>query len=81
MKQRMMTAIVTVLCTLAFFSTGIAPVYAYAPPSGEGEAVVQSEEVCIYYRVNDGVREMRIWSLTRQVWITDWVPVPDGWQG
>lgn len=79
MKRRIMTAAAAVLCALMVFSAGLAPAHAYAPPSGEGDAVVQSEEVRVYYRLNDGVYEMRIWSLTRQVWMTDWVPVPEGW--
>lgn len=78
MKQRILTAVAAVLCTLMVFSAGIAPVHAYAPPS-EGDAVVQAEQVRVYYRNNNGVYEMRIWSLTRGVWMTEWFPVPDGW--
>lgn len=79
MKQRILTAAVAVLCTLTLFVAGIAPVQAYASPNNEGEAVVYAEEVRIYYRVSNGVQEMRLWSLTYQQWITDWTPVPDGW--
>ena len=80
MKQRILTKMAVVLCTLMLFSAGITSAQAYVPPS-EGDAVVQSEEVRIYYRqvISTGEYEMRIWSLTRGVWITDWIPVPDGW--
>lgn len=75
MKQRILRGAAALLCALVLFSTGIAPAHAYAPPSGGG-ASVQAEEVRIYYRVNDGVREMRIWSITYGRWLTDWVPCP-----
>ena len=79
MKRRILTVVTTVLCTLMLLSAGIAPVHAYAPPSGEGDAVVQAEQVRWYFRTRDGVREMRLWSLTYQEWMTDWIPVPDDW--
>lgn len=75
MKQRILRGVATLMCVLTLFAAGIAPAHAYAPPSGEGDAVVQAEEVRIYYRTNHGVEEMRIWSLTYQRWLTPWVPV------
>ena len=79
MKQRILTVAAAVLCTLTLFSTGITSAHAYAPPSGEGDAVVLAEEFRWYYRTRDGVEEMRLWSITYGEWVTDWVPVPDGW--
>lgn len=76
MKQRILKGVAALMCALALFTTGIAPAHAYAPPSGEGDAVVQAEEVRIYYRTNHGVEEMRIWSLTYQRWLTPWFPCP-----
>lgn len=76
MKQRILKGVAALMCTLILFSAGIAPAHAYAPPSGGGDASVQAEEIRIYYRVTeDGVREMRIWSLTYGRWLTAWVPV------
>ena len=75
MKQHILKGVAALMCTLILFSAGIAPAHAYAPPSGGGNASVQAEEIRIYYRVNHGVREMRIWSLTYGRWLTDWVPV------
>lgn len=79
MKKRILSAVAALMCTLALFVAGIAPAQAYAPPSGEGDAVIQAEQFCWYYRTNHGVEEMRLWSLTYGEWVTDWVPVPDGW--
>ena len=78
MKQRILSAALAVLCALTLFTSGIAPAHAYAPPS-EGTVEPQAEQILIYYRTNHGVREMRIWSLTYAHWITDWTPVPPGW--
>ena len=75
MKPRILSAALAVLCALTLLTSGIAPAHAYAPPS-EGDAVIQSEEIRIYYRTRDGVREMRIWSLTYGYWKTDWFPCP-----
>ena len=76
MKQRILKGVAALMCTLILFSAGIAPAHAYAPPSGGGDAVIQAEEVRIYYRTRDGVEEMRIWSLTYQRWLTNWFPCP-----
>ena len=79
MKQRFTTAIAALLCALTIFSAGIAPAMAYAPPSGGGDASIQAEEVCWYFRNNNGVEEMRLWSITYAKWRTAWIPVPDDW--
>lgn len=76
MKRRILTAALAVLCALTLFVSGIAPAYANVPPS-EGTVETQAEKIRIYYRVNHGVREMRIWSLTYGYWLTDWFPCPD----
>lgn len=80
MKQRVLSVVAALLCTVTLFFGGIAPAYAYAPPSDEGGVSTQAEEVRIYYRTRDGVDEMRLWSVTRMRWLSDWVPVPEGWE-
>lgn len=75
MKKRIRTAVAALLCTVALLSAGIAPAMAYAPPSGGDEAIINADQVRIYYRTNHGVEEMRIWSVTQGRWLTDWVPV------
>lgn len=79
MKKRILAMTATVLCTLTLLVAGLAPAYASTPLSGEGDAVVLAEEYRWYYRTNHGVREMRLWSLTYGEWLTDWIPVPEGW--
>lgn len=72
MKKRVLAAIVALMCTVSLLA---APVQAYAPPSGEDEAITYAERFRWYFRNNNGVEEMRLWSITYQRWVTDWVPV------
>ena len=78
MKRRILSVIAALLCALVL-SSGIAPAMAYAPPSGEGIVSPQAEEVCWVYRNNNGVDEMRLWSITYAKWKTGWIPVPPDW--
>lgn len=34
-----------------------------------------AEQLKWYYRDNNGVIEKRLWSITYQRWVTDWMPV------
>lgn len=72
MKKRILAIFIAVMCAVTLL---VAPVQAYAPPSGEDQAVTYSDTVRWYYRDNNGVMEMRLWSITQQRWLTDWVPV------
>lgn len=72
MKKRILAIFIAVMCAVTLL---VAPVQAYAPPSGEDQAVTYSDMVRWYYRNNNGVMEMRLWSITQQRWLTDWVPV------
>lgn len=78
MKKRVLSTVMAVLCALTLCTTGIAPAMASEFPS-EGDAVTCAEEFRWYYRTNHGVEEMRLWSLTYQYWVTDWIPVPEDW--
>lgn len=79
MKRRILTTVVALLCTVTLLVGGLAPAYAYALPGRDGDAVVQSEEVRWYYRLHNGEKQMRLWSITQGRWRTDWIPVPDDW--
>lgn len=72
MKKRFLATFMALICTAAFLAV---PVQAYTPPNGEGEAITYSDTVRWYFRTNHGVEEMRLWSITQQRWLTDWVPV------
>jgi len=40
----------------------------------EETSVARAEETVWYYRMQNGVTEKRLWSITRRVWLTDWIP-------
>lgn len=33
----------------------------------------RAEETKVYYRIYEGRRQYRIWSVTRNCWLTDWI--------
>ncbi|HZK85661.1 MAG TPA: hypothetical protein VFC58_13560 [Desulfosporosinus sp.] len=35
---------------------------------------IEAEETAWYFRVLDGVTEKRLWSITRGIWLTEWMP-------
>ena len=39
------------------------------------EEIQRAEQTQWYYRINNGVLEKRLWSVTYQRWLTDWIPV------
>lgn len=73
MKKRILATFLALMCTMSLL---VAPAYAYAPSGGDDDGIsTQAEVVQWYYRMNNGVEEMRLWSVTRQKWLTGWVPV------
>ncbi len=41
--------------------------------------VMRAEQTMWYYRVTNGAREKRLWSLTYGKWLTDWMPYETPW--
>ena len=39
------------------------------------EEIQRAEQTQWYFRINNGVLEKRLWSITYQRWLTDWIPV------
>lgn len=76
MKKRILTGVAALLCAVTLSTAGVTPALASPVPDGdEGGISARYEEVRWYYRTNHGVEEMRLWSITRGIWLTDWVPV------
>ncbi len=44
--------------------------------SKEFESAIRAEETEWHFRMNSGHLEKRLWSITRGIWLTDWIPVP-----
>lgn len=74
MKKRILATFLALMCTFTLLAT---PAQAYIPPEDDGGISTQADTVRWYYRMNNGVLEMRLWSITRQKWLTDWVPCPE----
>lgn len=74
MKKRAVATFLALACTFTFLAV---PAHAYASPSDGSGISTQSETVRWYFRTNNGVREMRLWSITYQKWLTDWIVCPD----
>ena len=47
---------------------------AYEPCNVKPADETQTEQVKWYYRNINGFEEKRLWSLTRGIWLTDWIP-------
>lgn len=75
MKKRLISL---VLAILMIFSVIAMTVYATdigdtSDGSTAGYGSTRTEEVKWYYRTYNGVKQMRLWSLTYARWITDWI--------
>lgn len=60
------------LCTVMLSSN----VVAAAPPSDDSTIAPQAEEFAWYFRIHNGIKQRRCWSITRGVWVTDWEDSP-----
>ena len=70
-----------VLCVNLVFSFGITVSVAAELPEAsavsEDNTVIspRAEETQWVYRINNGYREMRLWSITQGKWLTDWIVI------
>ena len=67
-------------CTFLVLTVMMLSVVASAAPvvptNGAGDASTvspQAEETQWVYRIYDGKVQKRLWSLTRGIWLTDWI--------
>lgn len=74
MRRHVLAAMMALMCTVTVLAV---PAYAYVPPSDDSGISTCAEVVQWYYRTKNGVEEMRLWSVTYQKWLTDWIPVPN----
>lgn len=74
MKKRILATVLAVMCVATLM---VAPAQAYAPSGAEDQAITYSDTVRWYYRMNNGVLEMRLWSITQGRWLTGWIVCPE----
>ncbi len=57
------------------------PVAADGASGDEGNVILEEqdpdrmEEFMWFYRIRDGILQKRLWSLTYEYWVTDWIDV------
>lgn len=72
--KRLICVFSVLLAMMLSFAASAAPLI---PPEdmGDGTGTVspQAEETEWYYRIYDGKVQKRLWSLTRGIWLTDWI--------
>ncbi len=78
-KKRLFSLFTCFVLAFSVFSS-LPPVQAHAksdlPVPVEEEVTPRSDEIEIHFRTYEGRRQYRIWSLTRNCWLTDWTDVP-----
>ena len=70
-----MKRFVSILLALILFVALSVPAFAAnVEATAIGEIGSYAEETEWRYRVYNGQRQMRLWSITNEVWLTDWLP-------
>lgn len=68
--------VISILMCMCLFGSAFA-VQSEEPPAGVeteySEIQPRGEETCWYYRKVNGVEQMRLWSITYGIWLTDWI--------
>lgn len=79
--KKIKSLLICFLLMLTAFSSALA-VPAFAEPAVSQAAASASEispcaeQTKTYYRTYNGRRQYRIWSITYQYWLTDWIDCP-----
>lgn len=75
LKKIIISSVLVLLLCCSFIMPAAAAPYTTDDNTTESYSVTRAEETKWYYRVNNGVVEKRLWSITNGVWLTDWEPV------
>lgn len=77
----MKKTLIAILLVLAMMVSGLSVLAAAAeapvPPTQaeDGGIAPHTEETVWYVRVHNGVLQKRLWSITYERWLTDWIDV------
>lgn len=75
-KKIIICAVLVLLLCCSFVTPAFAAPYDSSPAeTTDASNGARAEQTKWYYRVNNGIMEKRLWSLTNEVWLTDWMPV------
>ena len=69
--------LVLVMCVSLIGTVASAAEYTPAPmaASSDGEITPMAEETMWYFRNYNGQLQKRLWSITEEKWLTDWINV------
>ena len=78
--KRFISLLLALMMCLSVSTAAFADVYI---PEAGGELVAsddsseptRAEETCWYFRTVNGIRQMRLWSITYRKWLTDWIDI------
>lgn len=78
--KRLLSFLLALLMLVSFSVTAFAEVPAKSNSSSESETVItdeptRQEETVWHFRIYQGRLQMRLWSLTYERWLTDWIDV------
>ena len=79
MKKRFLVCLLACVMTLSFAFPVVAAAATILQPAStvaEHEITPFNDRTQIFFRTYRGVLQMRVWNLTRGIWITDWMDVP-----
>lgn len=71
-KKFLALACAILIAASTFSACSFAAAVDYGQPAPQ-EVSVRAEQTIWYYRVNNGVVQKRLWSITYQRWLTDWM--------
>ena len=75
-KKIIISAVLVLLLCCSFAMPAFAAPYDPSPAETTGASDgARAEQTKWYYRMNNGVLEKRLWSITNEVWLTEWEPV------
>ena len=72
-KIKMMVVAFCLLCTIMIETPTFAMENNESAIQSEYEVVVRSQVTKWVYRTYEGRTQMRLWSVTEGVWLTDWI--------
>lgn len=68
-----LSMLLTLMFSMAAYGAEIQGAAAIAP--GESQTVTKAEQVRWCYRIKNGVKQKRLWSVTYGRWKTDWINI------
>lgn len=73
-KKIVLYIAICITLTTSAFAVNSDCVKVSAPAPEYSNSVARAEEVEWYYMPIDGVMHKRLWSITRGIWLTGWIP-------